>query len=115
MTGCVIVKKKKILSNGCAHSSSFRLHELSSIHAEIHALGRGRFEDLSEATAYVMTMARKSGNLTNSTPCLTCAIALRSSGIKRAIYTIDNFAYAEINLEDDISHLKVYSKRREII
>lgn len=114
MTGCVIVKKNKIISNGCSHSSSFRLNELSSIHAEIHALGRGRHDDLTNAVAYVMTMARKSGNLTNSAPCQTCAIALRAAGIKKAIYTVDNVTYTEINLEEDLSHLKVYAKRKEI-
>jgi len=110
MTGCVIVKKNNILSDGCAHSSSLRLRELISMHAEIHALARGRNEDLTDATAYVMTMARKSGNLTYSAPCLTCAVALRSAGIKEAFYTTKK-GFAMLDLEKDLSHLKVYKRR----
>jgi len=42
-------------------------------------------------------------------------IALRSAGIKEAIYTIDNGIFASIDLEKDLSHLKVYSKRGDSI
>lgn len=116
MTGCVIVNRKnKILSNGCSHSSSFRLNELHSIHAEIHALGRGRHEDLDRAIAYIGTKARKSGNVVNSAPCLTCAIALRAAGIFDVFYTIGENEFKYLNLEDDLSHLKIYPRRTEIL
>jgi tRNA(Arg) A34 adenosine deaminase TadA len=114
MTGAVFVYKNEIISNGCAHASSFRLRELASIHAEIHCLARSRHLNLTGAVAYVMTMARKSGNLTFSMPCIVCAIALRSAGIKEAIYTTENGAFSKINLEKDLSHLKVYTRRNEI-
>jgi len=115
MTGCVIAtKKNRIISNGCSHASSFRLHELHSIHAEIHALGRGRHQELNNAIAYIGTRARKSGNIVLSMPCLTCAIALRTAGIRNAFYTISENQYGYIDLEEDLSHLKVYPKRIEI-
>jgi len=57
-------------------------------------------------------MARKSGNITLSAPCLTCAIALKSAGINDVIFST-KFGYKIINLEDDLSHLKVYAKRGE--
>jgi deoxycytidylate deaminase len=120
MTGCVIVKKNKIVSNGCAHASSFRLNELASIHAEIHTLARGRHEDLNGAIAYIMTIARKSGNYAYSAPCLTCAIALRSAGIRTVIFTNGEnhpmkHGWNEHILEDQyLSGLKVYPKRKDI-
>jgi deoxycytidylate deaminase len=119
MTGCVIVDKKgKIISNGCAHTSSFRINQLNSIHAEIHALGRGRYKNLDGAIVYVQTIARKSGNVTLAKPCLTCAIALRTAGIKEVIYTIGFRGpfvdTAILDLEEDLSHLKVYPRGRNV-
>lgn len=116
MTGCIILNKKgKVISDGCSHSSSLRLNELRSIHAEIHALGRGRHSDLNGAIAYVETIARKSGNVTMSKPCLTCAIALRTAGIKEVIYSLpQRGSFIEtglLNLEDNLSDLKVYPRR----
>lgn len=111
-TGCVIVDKNgKIISDGCSHASEFRYNSLHSIHAEIHALARGRHSTLKGSVAIVQTIARKSGNKTLSMPCLTCAIALKSAGIDQAIYTVDNYEFEILELEQDISHLKVYPGR----
>ncbi len=110
-TGCVIVKNGEILSGGCSHASSVRMSELHSIHAEIHALGRGRHESLANATAYICTMARKSGNIVFSAPCLTCAISLRTAGIMEVVYSTPD-GYKRMNLEDDLSNLKVYPRRK---
>ncbi len=112
MSGCVIVNRKgDIISDGCSHASSFRLNELNSIHAEIHAVARGRHDNLRGCIAYIQTTARKSGNIVVGKPCLSCAISLRSVGIETAIYTVDNETFAGLDLEADISHLKVYPKR----
>jgi len=112
-TGCVIVKNREIISSGCSHSSSFRLNELHSIHAEIHALGRGRFENLDGAEAYICTIARKSGNVTYSAPCLTCAIALRTAGIRDVWYT-DGVSdlWSHMDTESNLQNLKVYPRRK---
>jgi tRNA(Arg) A34 adenosine deaminase TadA len=110
-TGCIIVNRRgKIVSDGCSHSSDRTLKELRSIHAEIHALGRGRHIDLTNCVAYVVTMARKSRNLVNSAPCYTCAIAMKSAGIEEVIYTLNNDNYKRINLNDSLSNLKVYPR-----
>lgn len=114
-TGCVIVSRKgTILSDGCAHASDLRLNSLKSIHAEIHALGRGRHIDFDGAVAYIGTKARKSQNITYSAPCLTCAIALRSAGIRDVVYTVDDSRYSYLNLDEDLSFLKVYPGRWEV-
>jgi deoxycytidylate deaminase len=116
MTGCVIVAKKKIISTGCSHSSSFRLSQLHSIHAELHALLRGRHSNLRNATAYIGTKARKSGNIVNSAPCLACAIALRAAGVMDVYYTVSKGNMEYMSLEDELifSGLKVYPKREDV-
>lgn len=116
-TGCVIANKGgEILSSGCSHASSLRMNELHSIHAEIHALGRGRYRNLKDATAYIATMARKSGNFVFSAPCLTCAIALRSAGIGWVVYTNgENKDSCDIHNLDQLiksKGLKVYPRRK---
>lgn len=112
-TGCVIVNKKgNIISDGCSHSSAFRMNELHSIHAEIHALARGRNNQLEGSVAFVQTIAKKSGNKTLAMPCLSCAVALKGVGIDTAIYTVDNDSFSALDLEADISHLKVYKRRK---
>jgi deoxycytidylate deaminase len=115
-TGCVIVDKKgEILSTGCSHSSSFRMNELHSIHAEIHALGLGRHKNLNGATAYVCTIARKSGNKTYSAPCLTCAIALKSAGIEEVVFSVggmDDWCEHLVEWLIQDANLKVYPRRK---
>lgn len=113
-TGCVIVNKKgEIISDGCSHDSAFRMNELHSIHSEIHALARGRHESLQNSVAFVQTIAKKSGNKTLAMPCLSCAVALKAVGIDTAIYTVDNDSFMALDLEADISHLKVYKRRKQ--
>lgn len=111
MVGAVIVNRNnEVISDGCAHTPTERLAEFTSIHAEIHALGRGRYRGLQGATAYVMAMARKSGNVVVGRPCVSCAIAMRAAGIQTVFYSTGEGKYAELNLEQDLSWLKVYRK-----
>ena len=105
------MKNGKEVGTGWSHVSSLRLNNLYSIHAEIHALARCRHLDLKNATAYISTVSRKSGNLTSAKPCLSCAIALYSAGIRTAIYTIDNANYGVLDLTKDLSDLKVYKSK----
>lgn len=110
MVGAVIVSKRgEIISDGCAHTPNIRMAEFTSIHAEIHALGRGRHSELQGATAYVMAKARKSDNVVTGKPCISCAIALRTAGIERVYYSSPN-GFKELNLNKDLSRLKVYRK-----
>lgn len=113
MTGSIIMKNGKEVGTGWSHVSSLRLNNLYSIHAEIHALGRSRHLDLKGATAYIANISRKSGNLTLAKPCLSCAIALYSAGIRTAIYTIDNANYGVLDLTKDLDDLKVYKAKED--
>ncbi len=115
-TGCVIVDKKgDVIASGCSHSSSHRMSELHSIHAEIHALGRGRYLDFTNCTAYIQTVARKSRNLVFSAPCLTCAIALYNAGIKTVVFStgnMDDWCEHQVDWLIEESNLKVYPRRK---
>lgn len=120
-TGCVIVTKAgSIAATGCSHSSSFRINELHSIHAEIHASWNSRHVKIDDSTAYILTIARKSGNPTYSAPCLTCAMALRTAGVKVVEYhNGDNHPmkhqWNSLVLDDVIESagLKIYPRRKQ--
>lgn len=111
LTGAVIAYKNVVYSEGWSHTSNLRLTQLYSMHAEIHALGRGRHNNLGGATCYIATISGKSGNITTAKPCLTCAIALRAAGINKVIYTVPNGETATMDLDEDLSDLKVYTRR----
>ena len=114
LVGAVIVSKRgEIISDGCAHTPNIRLTEFTSVHAEIHALGRGRHSDLEGSTAFVMAIARKSGNVVTGKPCISCAIALRAAGIETVFYSTPA-GYQELDLEKDLSKLKVYRRKERL-
>jgi deoxycytidylate deaminase len=110
MVGCILVSNNKIISNGWAHIGQYRLAEVNSMHSELHALGRGRHRNMKGATAFVMARARKSGNITFGRPCLCCSIALKSAGVEKVFYSTSGNSFKCLNLEDDLSKLKVYIK-----
>ncbi len=114
-TGCVIVDRSgNVIASGCSHSSSHRLSELHSIHAEIHALGRGRYLDFTNCTAYIKTVARKSRNLVYSAPCITCAIALYNAGIETVIFStgsMDDWCVHNVDWLIQEANLKTYPRR----
>lgn len=99
-TGCILVNNDRIVGSGWSHCSDLRLSRLYSVHSEIHALLRTPKQFLSGATAYVATIAVKSGNLaTTSCPCQVCAGALYAAGIQNVFYTISD-GIEEIILND---------------
>jgi deoxycytidylate deaminase len=112
-TGAVIVLRENIVSNGWSHvpSYSYALKSKRSLHAELHALARGRHEDLSGAICYVATLAGKSGNVCDALPCLDCAIALRAAGISVVFYST-HVSHHWLNLTDERAFrgLKVYER-----
>jgi deoxycytidylate deaminase len=122
LTGCVIVDNPSdsIISNGWSHTGQWRRSGLYSVHAEIHALIRGKHQDLTDCTCYIACLAKKSGAITNAQPCLSCATALVGYGITLVHYTIPGI-YTTTNecftssmfLPDaiDSAELKVYNTR----
>jgi len=111
-TGCVVVKDRKVVSAGWSHFSEIRRNDLFSVHSEIHSLGRARHLDLTGAVAYISNISRKSGNIALAKPCVSCAVALYSSGIRYAVYSIDKANHGVLDLSEDLSELKVYSSDR---
>lgn len=101
MTGAVIIRKGKILSNGWNHIPNHKHPKLFSLHAEMHALARARHLDLHGAVVYIAALSRKSGNATLAKPCLNCAIALRAAGIEHFVCTSSNGVITDtLDLED---------------
>jgi deoxycytidylate deaminase len=109
-TGALIMRDTTIISNGWSHTPHYQLsNHQRSIHAEIHALARGRHLHLSGTTIYVATVSGKSGNFVSAKPCLDCAIALRTAGVFRVIYSTHG-GQEEMWLpgDSDFADLKVY-------
>ena len=69
-------------------SSSIR----GSIHAEIRAVQNSNKEDLSGCTIFVYR-GLKNGKPAMARPCEHCMEFLKSRGLKRIYYTIDQFPY----------------------
>lgn len=107
--GAVLVKQDRVISEGWAHVPQMRLANTRSMHAEIHALARGRHQNLHGATIFVATVSRKSGNRTNSRPCVSCAAALRAAGVRLAVYTIAGGKQEMFDLDAPFRNLKLYS------
>lgn len=109
-TGAVIVRDSVVISNGWSHTPHYRLSNgQRSIHAEIHALARGRHKNLDGSEIFIATVSGKSGNLTNAMPCLDCAIALRSAGVYAVHYTFyRNVKKLWLPAESHFEDLKVY-------
>ena len=83
----IIVKGGKIMGKGFNRSKPARVAEgYFSTHAECAALNK--VKNPEGADAYVFRMLR-SGGPGMAKPCVLCEGLLRSKGIKRVIYTIN--------------------------
>jgi len=118
--GCVIARDGIILSNGWAHIPVQRNWKLYSMHAEMHALVRGRRSTLEGATAFIAAVSKKSGMYTIARPCYDCVIALRAAGIMEVAYTTDvwnDLGDIFVNwesLEGRLKDFKVYNRRPKV-
>jgi len=88
-TGCVIVNfDGSVVSEGWSHYSQLRLANYRSIHAEVHAILRcERKAWLNGATAYIVTIRNKSGNIGLAKPCGQCAVYLHQVGVRNVVFT----------------------------
>jgi len=111
MMGAVIMDRHgNILSNGWSHVPEMRRWPFFSLHAEMHALARGRHLDLDGKVCYIAAVSKKSGNVTSAMPCLHCAIALLSAGIREVYFTLNKPPYCGImDLNGSLRQLKVYN------
>lgn len=107
--GSCIVKKHYVISTGCnknkTHPMQLKYNKSLSfkkkrdnIHAEMDALIKAQF-DTDNATMYIFRKGRD--NIYRiSKPCPACMEAIKSSGIKRIVYTVEN-GICELNLKED--------------
>lgn len=95
--GAVLVKKNKVVSFGfnsskthCKSNTPFK-----SIHAEFSAILVAGLKDLSQHEIYIHRN-RKDGSLGEAKPCIHCEHMLKSMGIKKVHYTVNNGYKTEI-------------------
>lgn len=65
-----------------------------SLHAEVDAISRVRYKDLSGSCIFVARIT-KQGNWANSRPCCGCQKAIKDFGIAKMFYYIDGAFYVE--------------------
>lgn len=111
-TGCVIYRDDTFVSNGWSHTGHWRVNQPYSVHAEIHAILRGRHMELGDSVAYIATVSG-SGKITKAAPCLACATTLVGYGIESVVYTRSGGGTSSMYLPEAIAlnQLKVYNKR----
>jgi len=88
--GCVIVKKKKIISFG--YNKPYKTHPKSTnnyhtIHAELDACLGVSHEELIGSVAYVAREHKGDGSYILAKPCYHCQELLKSQGVKKVYYT----------------------------
>lgn len=110
--GAVIVKNRNILSVGTNQTKThtlqkeFNVHrEFDTIdvdhclHAEIDAINKVRYRDLSDCSIYIYRekQENKQTVLGMARPCPACMAAISKHGIKHVYYTTENgFAYEKL-------------------
>ena len=89
--GSCIKKGKSVIGFGWNQLKTHRKAPsfFHSIHAEFHATLGLRPAELAGAEIYVYR-EHKNGNLANSKPCNNCLLMIRSLGIKKVWFTIEN-------------------------
>lgn len=96
----VIVKGGKILSMGFNSRGSNGLTEYyritehcATVHAEIAAVLLNRRKIRFEGAKVYITRIKSDGSVGNARPCEMCRQVLSSYGIKKAIFTTDEFPF----------------------
>jgi deoxycytidylate deaminase len=101
-TGCVIVSGNYVVSEGFNQKKSHTIQHrndrkvdyhaaYANIHAEVNALIKSKFFDLSNCELYLYR-EDKLGMIANSRPCISCMPALITAGVRHLYYT-DKFGY----------------------
>ncbi|AVH84937.1 hypothetical protein RsoM2USA_8 [Ralstonia phage RsoM2USA] len=112
--GAVIARNRNVLSVGTNQTKThtlqkeFNVHRKFDtvdvdhcIHAEIDAINKVRYRDLSNCSIYIYRekQEKKKTVLGMARPCAACMEAIIRHGIKHVYYTTENgFAYERINI-----------------
>ena len=103
--GCIIFKKKQIISTGHNHPYKSR-HNLHpnfkkfkySVHAEVDAILNAR-TSLKNCSLLVIRI-NKHNKLLNAKPCLKCLSYIKHVKIKKLFYSINEYPYiVELNVK----------------
>lgn len=92
--GAVIVSHGRPISIGYNQETTHPkliFDRCATVHAEVNALFHARKNELSGATAYVYR--NKNGNPSLARPCNNCYKKLKEYGIKKIIYSTEEYPY----------------------
>jgi len=98
--GAVVVNKKTVLGAGYNrkdHPLLYTgkvpiLHPNMGMHAEIAALYYIDYKSLNDSILYVVRL-RRNHSIALSKPCSSCQWYIKTSGIKRVIYSLDDGSF----------------------
>lgn len=107
-TGAVIFqgasRPSKCIGTGWSHyNEAFNLAQYRSIHAEFDAVFNSTASNLNDATIYIATIRRKSGNIGLSRPCATCLDLLAGVGIDSVFFSVENGKFDRISIEEEMT------------
>ncbi len=96
--GAVIFDKKTLISkgynSGCKSAKKLhpRFHKYNSIHAEVAAILAAR-SDLKKCTLLVIRINKNKKNFLLARPCVNCLKYIKYVGIKKIIYSINEYPF----------------------
>ena len=101
---CIIARNTKILGWGLNSVKSHPKSKFYSkkLHAEHAAIISTSTKNHSNLTAYVARYVVGTGERGLARPCHSCARHLLNSGVKKVVYTIDNYTYGVLKLSPEL-------------
>lgn len=93
--GAVVVKKGKVIQTGRNQYCSlqrikhFGAKRVWSIHAEMNALA-GLPKRVTQGAELYVVRRMSDGSLSNSKPCRVCTALIKTAGIRRVFYSVDD-------------------------
>jgi tRNA(Arg) A34 adenosine deaminase TadA len=109
--GCCGLRKDGALvfsKNGAVYSTTVDDYQLIP---ESHAEGRVLRKMDWGGTMYVARVRRNDKSLGLSAPCTMCRVRIKSAGIKKVFYTINNYQYGMWDVKKDV-HIAYTCKQK---
>lgn len=98
-TGSIIFNGGEIVSSGWSHSTERNMACYRSMHAEHHAISRCPSSELVGSTMVIVTVSRKSGNMTDATPCAFCMQYIQRVGISDILITTSGGGFRHLHTD----------------
>jgi deoxycytidylate deaminase len=98
--GSVVIKAGRVLAKGInrywnSNSLSKEFFKFNTVHAEMDSLGKLERENIKGTILYVARV-RKDGSFGCSKPCSRCQKALKALGVRKIVYSTEEYPYFQI-------------------